>query len=64
MDVHKIFIRIGENSPQLMVLMVLSSDVTVIQDAYNMVRWIMKNKKYINDMELEYVVDEDYNGSY
>jgi MinD-like ATPase involved in chromosome partitioning or flagellar assembly len=61
MDVHKIFIRIGENSPQLMVL---SSDVTVIQDAYNMVRWIMKNKKYINDMELEYVVDEDYNGSY
>jgi hypothetical protein len=61
MDVHKIFIRIGENSPQLMVL---RSDVTVIQDAYNMVRWIMKNKKYINDMELEYVVDEDYNGSY
>jgi hypothetical protein len=44
--------------------MVPSSDVTVIQDAYNMVRWIMKNKKYINDMELEYVVDEDYNGSY
>ena len=59
--VHKLYLRIGENPPSLMLV---TNDDDTLQDAYNMARWIIKNKKYIDDIELEHVEDRNYSGSY